>query len=195
MIGVTLRDDTLDRMVRAVEKVRERLLKSTAALSAAGIDYAVAGGNAVAAWVAQVDEGAVRNTRDVDILIRRADLEKVRIALEKAGFVYCHSAGIDLFLDGEGASAREGVHIIFASEMVRPDEAAANPDVSESQQAKDFRVLTLEALVRIKLTAFRTKDRMHLLDMLELGLIDKTWADRLPPVLAGRLQELVENPR
>jgi hypothetical protein len=41
---------SLDRMVRAVEKVRERLLRATSALERAGIAYAVAGGNAVAAW-------------------------------------------------------------------------------------------------------------------------------------------------
>jgi len=182
-------------MVRAVEKVRERLLKATTALRVAGIDYAVAGGNAVAAWVAQVDEGAVRNTRDVDILIRRADLDKARLALEQAGFVYRHAAGMDLFLDAPDASARQAVHIVFAGEMVRPEEPAANPDVSESQETKDFRVLSLDALVRIKLTAFRTKDRMHLLDLLDLGLIDASWRDRLPPVRAGRLQELIANPR
>ena len=79
--------------------------------------------------------------------------------------------------------------------MVRAEELAANPDVSESQDAKDFRVLSLDALVRIKLTAFRTKDRMHLLDMLELGLIDSSWCDRLSPVLAERLQELIKSPR
>jgi hypothetical protein len=195
MSSVSLRDDTLDRMVRAVEKVRERLLKATGALRAAGLDYAVAGGNAVAAWVAQVDEGAVRNTRDVDILIRRADLEKVRTALEGAGFVYRHAAGMDLFLDSNDASARDAVHLIFAGEMVRPDEPAPNPEISESQDAQDFRVLSLAALVRIKLTAFRTKDRMHLLDMLDLGLIDASWCDRLSPVLAARLQELIRNPR
>ena len=36
---------SLDRAVRAVEKVRERLLRSTAALEAAGLPYAVAGGH------------------------------------------------------------------------------------------------------------------------------------------------------
>jgi hypothetical protein len=181
-------------MVRAVEKVRERLLRAAAALGQAGIDYAIAGGNAVAAWVAQVDEGAVRNTRDVDILIRRSDLERARIALEAVGFVYHNVAGIDLFLDGQVASPREGIHIIFAGEMVRPEEPAANPDVTESQEGKEFRVLTLEALVRIKLTAFRKKDQVHLLDMLELGLIDATWCDRFPPALADRLRGLAENP-
>lgn len=45
----------LDRMVSAEEKVRQRLLRATGALSGAGVDYAVVGGNAVAAWVASVD--------------------------------------------------------------------------------------------------------------------------------------------
>jgi hypothetical protein len=64
-----------DRMLRAVEKVRDRLLRAANTLEQAGVPYAVAGGNAVAAWVSRVDEAAVRNTRDVDILLRRSDLE------------------------------------------------------------------------------------------------------------------------
>jgi hypothetical protein len=70
----------LDRMVTAVERVRDRLRRATAALEAAGVPYAVAGGNAVAAWVATIDPAAVRNTQDVDILLRRADLDAGRRA-------------------------------------------------------------------------------------------------------------------
>src|SRR5438876_2981492 len=70
-----------ERMIRAVEKVRERLLRAAAALQTAGVPYAIAGGNAVAAWVSRVDEAAVRNTRDVDILLRRTDLEAAKTAL------------------------------------------------------------------------------------------------------------------
>ena len=51
-------EDIIERMVLAVENVRERLRRSTAALEAAGIPYAVVGGNAVAAWVSTVDPGA-----------------------------------------------------------------------------------------------------------------------------------------
>ena len=54
-------------MERAVEKVRQRLLRAASALEQAGVPYAVVGGNAVAAWVSRVDEAAVRNTQDVDI--------------------------------------------------------------------------------------------------------------------------------
>jgi hypothetical protein len=185
---------SLDRMVRAVEKVRERLLRATAALDKAGVAYAVAGGNAVAVWVTRIDEAAVRNTRAVDILIRRDDLDAVIAALEGAGFVYRHTAGVDLFLDGPGARARDAVHVVFAGEKVRPEELLPNPDVSESVAGEHFRVLTLEALVRIKLTAYRDKDRTHLRDLRDVGLIDATWCRRYPAELGARLQALVDTP-
>jgi hypothetical protein len=185
---------SLDRMVRAVEKVRERLLRATSALEKAGVMYAVAGGNAVAVWVTRVDESAVRNTRDVDILIRRDDLPTAMSALEQAGFVYKHTAGLDLFLDGPAAKPRDAVHIVFASEKVRPDEPDANPDVTESVPSDNFRVLDLGALVRIKLTAFRDKDRTHLRDLLEVGLIDASWCHKYPPELAARLKRLIDTP-
>lgn len=44
--------------------------------------------NAVAAWVSRVDESAVRNTQDVNILLRRADFDRAKKALEAAGFVH-----------------------------------------------------------------------------------------------------------
>jgi hypothetical protein len=185
---------SLEAMERAVGKVYERLLRATAALELAGIAYAVAGGHAVAAWVARVDESATRNTRDVDILIRRADLEAVKNALEKAGFHYRHSAGVDLFLDGPEAKARDAVHVVFAGEKVRPHESLPNPDVAESEMADRFRVLSLPALARVKLTAFRDKDRTLLRDLLEVGWIDTTWTARLPPELATRLQTLIDTP-
>ena len=190
----TLGPFSLDRMVRAVEKVRERLLRATSALEGAGVLYAVAGGNAIAVWVTRVDESAVRNTRDVDILIRRDDLPAAKSALEEAGFVHKHTAGTDLFLDGPAAKPRDAVHILFAGEKVRPDELLANPDVTESVPSDHFRVLDLEALVRIKLTAFRDKDRTHLRDLLDVGLIDASWCRKYPPDLAGRLQSLVDTP-
>src|SRR5271167_842612 len=88
-----------ERTIQAVEKVRERLLRATAALEKAGVAYAVIGGNAVATWVGQVDQSAVRFTQDVDLLLRRADLETAKAALQPAGFVYRHAARIDMFLD------------------------------------------------------------------------------------------------
>jgi hypothetical protein len=185
---------SLDRMVNAVEKVRQRLLRAADALTAAGVPYAVADGHAVAAWVTRVDEAAVRTTQDVDILIRRGDLDRAKAALEGIGFIYRRAAGLDVFLDGPKAKARDAVHVIFANEKVRPDEAVANPDVTESEPADRYRVLSLEALVRVKLTAFRDKDRVHLRDLIDVGLIDATWPARFPPELAARLQSLLDTP-
>src|SRR6266516_422892 len=109
-----------ERALMAAEKVKERLRRATKALDAAGVPYAVVGGNAVAEWVARVDEDAVRNTRDVDIMIRRAELPAVRAALEAAGFVYCQVLDVDVFLDGPQGKPSGGVHILFAGEKVKP---------------------------------------------------------------------------
>src|SRR6266446_5108824 len=106
-----LKPFSLDRVVQAVELVRQRLLRATPALEAAGIPYAVAGGNAIALWVSRIDASAVRNTSDVDLLVRRADLDAIRTALAGAGIVYRQAAGPDLFLDGPSGKARDGVHL------------------------------------------------------------------------------------
>ena len=156
--------------------------------------YAVAGGNAVAAWVAKVDSAAVRNTQDVDILLRRQDLEAAGKALSAAGFVHRHVAGMDVFLDGPQAKPRDAVHIVLAGEKVRKDYDAPAPEVGESEKQDKFRVVTLDALVRMKLTSYRDKDRTHLRDLLEVGLIDQNWTARLSPLLAKRLQQLIDTP-
>jgi hypothetical protein len=181
-------------MSNAVEKVRRRLFRAARALEKAEVPYAVAGGNAVAAWVSRVDEAAVRNTQDVDILLRRADLPAARQALEQAGFVYRRVASLNLFLDCPKAKARDAIHVVLATEKVRPNHAEPAPDVSESEATDAFRLLSLEALVRMKLTSFRDKARVHLRDLIEVGLIDESWVGRMPPVLGGRLQELLGNP-
>lgn len=183
-----------ERMIRAVEKVRERLRRTVAALEAAGVPYALAGGNAVAAWVSRVDEAAVRNTQDVDILLRRSDLAAAIAAMANAGFHHRHVKSIDMFLDGPDAKARDAVHVVFAGEKVKADSVAAAPDVTESEGTETFRLVTLGALVRMKLTAFRDKDRTHLRDLIEVGLVDAGWLERLAPELAVRLQELLDNP-
>jgi hypothetical protein len=188
-----------ERMIRAVEKVRDRMNRAVSALETAGIPYGVAGGNAVASWVSRVDESAVRNTRDVDIILRRDDLDRAKAALGDAGFVYRHVKGIDMFLDGPGAKARDAVHVVFAGEKVRPDDLAAAADTSETELAQTdwsvpFRLVSLEALVRMKLTSYRDKDRMHLRDLMEVGLVDASWLDRLTPELAARLQALLDDP-
>lgn len=190
----TFGDDLLDRMVLAVEKVRERLKRSTTALEAAGVPYAVIGGNAVAAWVSTVDPGAARNTVDVDLMINRADFPAVKAALESVGFVHYDLMDVPMFLDGPEGSPRDAVHLLFAEEKVKATYAAAAPSVTTDDTVEAYRLLQLESLVNMKLTSFRRKDQVHLLDMIEVGLLDATWLDRLQPELVERLQELLDNP-
>jgi hypothetical protein len=181
-------------MTNAVEEIRLRLLRAARALEKGKVPYAVVGGNAVAAWVSRVDEAAVRNTRDVDIMLRRADLAAARGALEQEGFVYRHAAGVDMFLSGPNRKARDAVHIVFAAEKVRPHYDEVAPDVSESEQTAGFRLLSLDALVRMKLTSFRDRDRVHLRDLIDVGLVDESWLTRVPATLRSRLQELFDDP-
>jgi hypothetical protein len=194
VLKTNLKPFSWDRMIEAVEAVRERSLRATRALRDAGIPYAVAGGNAVAAWVARVDRAAVRNTQDVDILVQRSDFVAVKQALESVGFVYHQVMNVDCFIDGPEGSPRDAVHLLYAGEKVRPDDISPSAIIGEVDHADDYDVLTLNALVRMKLTSFRDKDRMHLRDLLDMGLIDAAWLSSLLPEHAARLQQLIDDP-
>jgi len=106
--------------------------------------------------------------------------------------VHRNVSDVDLFLDGPEGSVRSAIHVVFAGERVRPDHVLPAPDVTDADAGPDFPVATLGSLVRMKLTSFRLKDRVHLLDLIEVGLVDDTWAQRLPESLAERLRELID---
>jgi hypothetical protein len=146
-----------ERALMAGEKVKDRLRRAVTALENARIAYAVVGGNAVAEWIARVDEDAVRNTRDVDILIRRVDFDAVKAALESAGFVYHRLMDVDVFIDGPQGKPSGGVHLLFAGEKVKPEHPLPCPELDDTESAVGnevgmrFQVVSLEALVRMKL--------------------------------------------
>jgi hypothetical protein len=175
-------------------EVEARARRVSKLLDAAGVAHAVIGGNAVRVWVGTVDRKATRGTVDVDILLRRADMPAARAALEPAGFIYHETMDVPMFIDGPEGSARDAVHVIYAGEVVRKDDLAPSVDVTDSQVLEDCRVLTLEALVRMKLISYRRKDQVHILDLIGVGLIDATWPARFPRELAGRLQTLLDDP-
>lgn len=178
------------------EELALRLARASHALDSASIPYAVCGGNAVAYWVALADPSGVRPTQDIDLLLARNDLDRAASALAAVGFVHRHAAGVDLFTDGPTGGARQGVHIIFAGEKVRPDHPVPAPPLADDQRvfANGLYVVLLATLVRMKLTSFRHKDITHLQDMLLAGLLDESMFDRIPPELHGRLREVLDNP-
>ena len=169
---VTFGFDVLDRVEQAVVMVKERLQRAVAALDAAGIPHAVVGGHAVAAWVSRIDPAAVRTTVDVDILIARADLDRTKAALEPAGFVHSFTFGIH----------------------IKPNDPLPAPDLSGTDAHEGYRIVDLDRLITMKLTAFRDKDRTHLRDMIDVGLIDASTAARVPPILRPRLEQLLADP-
>ena len=86
------------------------------------------------------------------------------------------------------------IHIVFAREKTRADSPAPNPDVTESIDEGPIRLISLDALVRMKLSAFRDKDRVHLRDLIDVGLVDESWLDRLPEFLSDRLSMILTTP-
>lgn len=195
MIEIRYEGDALwKRIENAVEIVKERLIRVTGALNEAEVPYAVIGGNAVQHWVAQVDESVVRNTRDVDIILNRSDLPRAIAALEAKGFIFRQAAGVSMFLDGPKAKARDAVHVVFAGEKVREEYSEPVPQIDEYALMDQARTLTLEALVRMKLTSHRDKDRVHVRDMISIGMIDASWLDLYSPELRARLKQLLDDP-
>jgi len=193
MVITSFRPDTWERVQMSLDAIRDRLLRVTTMFNLNHIPYAVVGGNAVAAYVGQVDLTAVRATKDVDVMVRRDDLPKIVSVAADAGFFHTQSAGIDMLRDGEQGSARNAVHLIFEKEKVRKHEPVANPAVDDSITHPDgYRVLSLQGIVQIKLTAFRRHDQVHLIDLLKLRLIDAGWITRFSSPLSDRLKELCE---
>jgi hypothetical protein len=186
--------EILDRMERAVAKVRERLLRATAALNRVGVPYAVVGGNAVASWVATIDEGAVRNTRDIDLLVRRSDLPAITAALEQAGFVHDELLDDVMFRDGPEGKSSEAVHLLFAGEKTRPEHLLPAPEIETVNDPANSSVIALEPLVLMKLMSNRDIDQTHLRDLIGVRLIDPSRLTKLPPVLADRLKQILDTP-
>jgi hypothetical protein len=183
--------DVWDRYLVALEDVSARLDRITHCLDNAQVKYALVGGQAVALWVATIDPAAVRTTKDVDILLDRQDLPTARAAARSVDMDYFETMGVGMFIDRHDPNPRHGVHIVWAGEKVRPHEPVPAPSLDDRQLLPGGRhVVSLPKLVEMKLTAFRDQDRVHLRDMIDVGLIDASIIQQLPAELAQRLQQL-----
>ena len=158
------------------------------AFSAAGIDYRVIGGLAAYLYVEEAEPDAGRLTKDIDIVVRREDLERIATAVEPFGLQYRHVAGVDMLLQ-KGQPARRAVHMIFTGEKVRQEYPEAVPELGPGRTIKGVRLIPLEHLVRMKLTSFRAKDEAHINDLDEVGLITPEIEASLSKVLRQRLAQ------
>lgn len=175
----------------AVDRVEHLLHTVATSFNRADIEYAIVGGNAIALWVSTVDESAVRATKDVDVLIRRDDLERAAEAMKPAGMIATEVLGVHMFVDQQNPNPKTGVRLIFSGELIRPEYTHPAPDPSQSVEGDDgFRLIELQRLVEMKLQAYRFIDRVHIQDLLSVGLIDQQLRDALPDDLRSRLEEI-----
>jgi len=175
----------------AIEDVEKRLQAFTAALDAAGIEYAIIGGNAVAAWVSTVDPDAVRSTKDVDVLLRRSDLTRVADAVRDIGMLPDEVLGVPIFVECDRPSPKRAVHVVIADERVRPENPRPAPSVTASRRSPEgYRVIELPELVTMKMQANRRHDQVHMEDLLRIGLIDEELAMGLPEDIRDRLRHV-----
>jgi hypothetical protein len=173
-----------------VEQLLERMRRFHAAMDAAGIRYRIIGGLATFIHVHERQPIKARTTQDVDAGIARRDLARVIQATESAGFVYRHVAGIDMLLDPGKPSARSAVRLVFTGEKVRPADLAAIPDSDPVQTAEGIWISPVADLVRMKLTSYRLKDKVHIQDLDSVGLITPEIEAGLPEVMRQRLAEV-----
>jgi hypothetical protein len=171
------------------------LHRITGPLIAEHVPHELIGGLAVLVHVEEADPEHSTLTRSVDLMIRRSDLERVREIATRHGFRFRHTAGLDMLLYGDTTSARNAVHLLFSGEKVRPNQATPNPPIqpeTKSLLGAEVFVIPVADLVRMKLSAFRDKDRVHIRSMDAAGLITAEVERALPVELQERLQHIRE---
>ena len=144
------------------------------------------------AWVDSIEPGASRTTPNVDFLVERSDLNRIIEALCIDGWIHQTANAWHTFAESANISFHSRVRLVFANEYFRPDNLLPTPSLAESRWLGELRVVELEALIRMKLTAFRTIDRVHLDDLLSVGLFDPSWKSRFLPEFSNRLDEVFD---
>ncbi len=182
----TLVNTFFEKRVEQLFDLAEALEK---AFSSAGIDYRVVGGLATYLYVEEVQPDAGRLTRNIDIAVRREDLQRIAAAVEPLGFEYRRVGGVDMLVQSESPSARRAVHLVLTGEKVRPEYPERVPDLGEFRKLRGIRVIPLADLVRMKLTSFRAKDEAHIKDLDEAGLITPEMEAGLSDTLRERLAQ------
>ena len=115
--------DTIDRLARALAQAR--------------IEYRLVGGIAVFLHVHERDPLAARSTRDVDVAVNRADLERIIEAVRPVGFEFRHAAGVDMLVDAREPRARSAVHLALVGEKVRPEDTEPVPAFSPAARTAE----------------------------------------------------------
>jgi hypothetical protein len=186
--------DILERYDRVMESLQQRLERITKALSDAGIEFAVIGGQAMILWVSSKDPDSVRTTKDIDLLVNQHDIPAIAAAAETVGMEYVYTYGVPRLVEKENPSPKRGVHFIWAGEKVRDSDAHPAPTFDEIvHMGRGIPVVSLLGLLKMKLIANRDHDRAHIRDLINVGLVDRTFVDQLPADLAPKLEWFLDD--
>ncbi len=174
---------------QAAESVSQRLNRTVHALNTADVDYAVIGVNAVDLWLNTVGSGV--KTNNVNILLRRSDIDLATEALSTEGFTRKDVGDHTMYLDEPNARFENAIHVLFAGEKYSADSLEPTPGVEDHKVLNGVRVINLLAFVKMKLTAGRSKDLGHLIELLKAGVISDSMIERIPESLRSRFQEVL----
>lgn len=159
------------------------------------VPYELVGGLAVLIYLEAADPSQSTLTRDVDVMIDRPQIDQVKRMAEQYGFHFRHAAGLDMLTIGAPDTARNTVHLVYSGEKVREGQAVPNPPIRPEMrrlQGREVAVIALEDLIRMKLSAYRDKDRVHVRAMDAAGLINAQIERSLPGELQARLRHIRE---
>lgn len=101
-----------------------------------------------------------------------------------------HVAGVDMLTDAATPRARSAVHLVFLDEKVRTEYAEPVPASPPVKTREGILLATVADLVRMKLTSYRLKDRVHIQDLDAVGLITQETEHSLSELFKKRLAEI-----
>ncbi|HYK17782.1 MAG TPA: hypothetical protein VEV37_07160 [Bryobacteraceae bacterium] len=94
-------------------------------------------------------------------------------------------------MDAALPKTHSAVHFVFVREKVRPEYPEPVPDFSNPTLTEEGILLApVEDLVKMKLTSFRLKDKVHLMDLDSVQLITGEIETSLSEELRARLHQL-----
>lgn len=167
---------------RHVAQLFDRVQQLHALLAENDIPYRIVGGLAVFIHVSERDPIRARLTPDIDAALQRSDLPRLMTLTEKIGLRHRNVAGVDILTDADQTKRRSVVHLILLDEQVLDSLPALTQEGIPLAPVAD--------LVRMKLTSFRLKDRVHIQDLDGVGLITPEIESTLPAPLLDRLHEV-----
>lgn len=158
------------------DRVWRAMIDASSLLSSLGVKHALVGGLAVGAY------GWPRATKDVDFLVDDSAWQKTDAGLVvmRAGLpVQAHGVSVDTLSIGD-------------------DERHLHDAIERAETSEGVPVAPVEALVYMKLTSPRSKDRQDVIELAKAGIeLDtvRTYLDRHAPQTRARFEEAIDTAR